>query len=453
MKRCPECRRDYFDDSLLYCLDDGTRLLDGPGRLLGADEAPTANFAEAPTLLDEGGTAEYKVNRTGDDQSTKVALQAEPRTRSRWLFPSAAGAILIGATLILGGIYWYRPQPQAATEKKGVSQAAYDNYMRARVLVADESNDDNQTAIKLLEQTVSDEPQYGAAWATLARAYNVRAFFYAPAGERKQLNENAKVAVEKAFAIDPNLADAHLARGVLLWTHASRFQHEQAVQSYKRALELDPTLAEAHHQLAMVYFHIGLFDKAEAEIAKALEINPALSLARYRYAVIDMYRGKYDDANKISQSTPLDNSPSLTASQGAMILFRLGRIDEADRMIDAYLAKYPQDEGGIATSVKAMILAKRGRADEAVAAIARANDLGTDFGHFHHTAYNIACVYAMLGKPDNAVDYLQMAADDGFPCYPLFERDELLKPISHDSRFIALLARLKEQWGRYNATL
>ena len=23
MKRCPQCRKDYVDDSLLYCLDDG----------------------------------------------------------------------------------------------------------------------------------------------------------------------------------------------------------------------------------------------------------------------------------------------------------------------------------------------------------------------------------------------------------------------------------------------
>lgn len=29
MKRCPECRKDYFDDSLLYCLDDGTPLVQG----------------------------------------------------------------------------------------------------------------------------------------------------------------------------------------------------------------------------------------------------------------------------------------------------------------------------------------------------------------------------------------------------------------------------------------
>lgn len=30
MKRCPECRRDYYDETLLYCLDDGTALLEGP---------------------------------------------------------------------------------------------------------------------------------------------------------------------------------------------------------------------------------------------------------------------------------------------------------------------------------------------------------------------------------------------------------------------------------------
>ncbi len=39
MKRCPECRRDYYDDTLLYCLDDGSALLDGPASV---DEPATA---------------------------------------------------------------------------------------------------------------------------------------------------------------------------------------------------------------------------------------------------------------------------------------------------------------------------------------------------------------------------------------------------------------------------
>jgi hypothetical protein len=28
MKRCPECRRDYYDDTLLFCLDYGGELVD-----------------------------------------------------------------------------------------------------------------------------------------------------------------------------------------------------------------------------------------------------------------------------------------------------------------------------------------------------------------------------------------------------------------------------------------
>jgi len=29
MTRCPECRRDYYDNTPLFCLDDGARLLEG----------------------------------------------------------------------------------------------------------------------------------------------------------------------------------------------------------------------------------------------------------------------------------------------------------------------------------------------------------------------------------------------------------------------------------------
>jgi hypothetical protein len=39
MKRCPECKRDHYDDTLLYCLEDGNPLLAGPASI---DEPQTA---------------------------------------------------------------------------------------------------------------------------------------------------------------------------------------------------------------------------------------------------------------------------------------------------------------------------------------------------------------------------------------------------------------------------
>ena len=49
MKRCPECRRDYYDDSLAYCLDDGSVLVDGPAQDPQGEE-PTARFSPASTV-------------------------------------------------------------------------------------------------------------------------------------------------------------------------------------------------------------------------------------------------------------------------------------------------------------------------------------------------------------------------------------------------------------------
>jgi tetratricopeptide (TPR) repeat protein len=407
---------------LNYCLDDGSTLVDGPG----SGEAQTELFSSRNAAID---------------------LPSRSRTVSKTI----PVLVLVLALLGVGG-YWYLNR--SAPGKTSASNVQNDNYVRAKVLIGNENRDDIDAAIKLLQQSVADDPQFAAGWAQLARALNKKAFYYATNDERKQLNEDAEVAVNKSLTIDPNLAEGHFARGLILWTHAKRFPHELAIQSYKRALALDPTLDEAHHQLGLVYLHIGLFDKAQAEIAKTLEINPANSLARFRYGVIDLHRGRYEDAYEFFRSsTPAGLSPSLVAFQEAIAAFKLGRADEAMDIIDKYLNENPVDEGGLGASVKAMVLAQKGKTDEALEAIKHAEEIGHDFGHFHHTAYNIAMAYALMNKPDKAVDYLQLAADDGFPCYPLFESDESFSNMRQNTRYVALLAKLKQQWDRYNATL
>ena len=81
--------------------------------------------------------------------------------------------------------------------------------------------------------------------------------------------------------------------------------------------------------------------------------------------------------------------------------------------------------------------------------IARAIELGTGFGHFHHTAYNIAATYAALHDPDEAVNWLEAAADDGFPCYPYYDRDPNLAGLRDNPRFVDLVALLHKQWNHF----
>ncbi len=372
---------------------------------------------------------------------------------------------LIAASIVLVlavGLYIYssRSKEHPATSgapvvsvNSSANPVAYDAYMRGRVKVSSENPDDNQTAIKLFEQAVAADPNFAAAFAELSRAYTIEARYVASDVDRKKAYEDAEVADDKALAINPNLAEGHFARGLMLWTPYKRFPHEQAIQSYRRAIELNPNFDEAHHQLGFIYLHIGMLDKGQQEIEKALAINPSNTLARYRLGVIDMCRAKYAEAFQIFNSTPLQENPELLAFYTSNALFRLGRNGEASALIDQYFRDYSKDKGGMVTSVKAMMLAKAGKNREAETTIQHAIDIGRGYAHFHHTSYNIGSAYALMKQPEQAMKWLQVTADEGFPNYPLFEGDTQLDNLRKDPRFIAFMAQQKQQWEHFTATL
>ncbi|MFZ1700610.1 MAG: hypothetical protein WBO10_04870 [Pyrinomonadaceae bacterium] len=113
MKRCPECRRDYYDDTLLYCLDDGNPLLEGPASgseppaSAGGqfDEPATAilhstdALGEAPTRAQINTTEQTAVLPSGELGGPAKATS----TKRGGLLFAAAGILLLG--LVAGG--WY----------------------------------------------------------------------------------------------------------------------------------------------------------------------------------------------------------------------------------------------------------------------------------------------------------------------------------------------------------
>src|SRR5687767_2964281 len=93
MKRCPECRRDYYDDTLSFCLDDGAGLVDGPA----SADFPTAQLAaESATAL----FSEAPVSGVGPKSTWSSAQLPAGRASNRTAFIGIAALIL----LALGGI-------------------------------------------------------------------------------------------------------------------------------------------------------------------------------------------------------------------------------------------------------------------------------------------------------------------------------------------------------------
>lgn len=341
--------------------------------------------------------------------------------------------------------------PAATTTGAAISSRspAYDLYIRGKVKADSENPDDTNDAISLLEAATTLDPTSAAAYAQLARAYNTRAFKFTSQADGRVFRENADVALAKALALDPDLAEVHFARGLVLWTKAKGFPHEQAIKSFRKALALDSDADETHHQLSMVYSHVGLLDEALRHVNRAVDLNPNNTMARFRVGVYTAWQCRFEDALAALKSVPSDVSRLLVDRVKAEVYVQLGRIDKARSIVDSYLASHPGDEGGSLTSVRALLFARAGETREAERAIARTIELGTGFGHFHHSAYNIAATYAAIGAADEAVNWLEAAADDGFPCYPYFERDPNLSGLRQHPPFVELMAVLHAQWRRF----
>ena len=331
-----------------------------------------------------------------------------------------------------------------------VDPEAYDLYQRSLLRGFSNNKQEMAAAVGLLQQAVARDPNFAAAHALLAREYTNQVFLLQP--RDPELEVKAIQEVDQALKLDPDLAVAYLARGVLLWSHRNGFPHERAIAQFKRALELDPNLAEAHHQLGMIYSHIGLLDRADHELRTALDLEPTSIAFRYRIAINFFDQGRFEEARIRLQGTQSFN-PDLWAYQMTLVLFKLGQKQEALALIRDFLRDNPNDRGGLGNGVLALLYADAGQVALAQASIETAIQEGKDFGHFHHTAYAIGSAYAVMHRGDEAVHWLRAAAEDGFPCYPLFEHDSNLDHLRNDARFQSLLAEQKKQWEYFREHL
>ncbi|HKP70408.1 MAG TPA: hypothetical protein VJV05_14065 [Pyrinomonadaceae bacterium] len=112
MKRCPQCRRDYYDETLLYCLDDGTALLDGPA-------SEVHSVADSPTAILPKETVKFEaVTLPQADEGTG----AKPGS-AKWIVFAVLGVAAIGAI----GYFFLRDkvQPTARLAPPKLTQVTF----------------------------------------------------------------------------------------------------------------------------------------------------------------------------------------------------------------------------------------------------------------------------------------------------------------------------------------
>jgi len=129
---------------------------------------------------------------------------------------------------------------------------------------------DNSTAIELYDKAIRLDPGFALAFTGIAKCLLDQYWYYKDRSE--DIRRKSKQEIDKAFEIDPDLPDAHLALGI--YYYYGYLNYPEALKQFEQVLKYQPKNSDAIYWLACVYRRAGNWEMAKSEFEKAVELNP-----------------------------------------------------------------------------------------------------------------------------------------------------------------------------------
>jgi serine/threonine protein kinase/Tfp pilus assembly protein PilF len=296
------------------------------------------------------------------------------------------------------------------SEKQAIAKAptadvkAYDFYLRGRQFFYQFRRRGYDFARQLFSRAIELDPGYARAFAGVADCYSYLYMYWEANDENLKAADDAS---QKALLLDPDLAEAHISRGLAI---SLSKRYDEAEQEFEMAIRLDPKLYEAYYFYARACFQQGKLERAGALFESAAKVNP------------DDYQ-----------------APSMMA----MVLEGQGRMAEANaahrralRAAEKHLELHPDDARALYLGATDLCqLGERARSlDWARRALAiDPEDCGI--------LYNVACVYSLQGLAEEAIDCLEKALQHGFWYKRWAQHDSDLDSVRKHPRFQSLMGQ------------
>jgi TolB-like protein/thioredoxin-like negative regulator of GroEL len=383
MKLCPECRRDYYDDTLLYCLDDGRPLLEGPGRAgsraAAANEAATAVLSGRASIDSERTTVSLGGGPADNSNAVAVLPFANlSRNEDSEYFSDGLAEEILNVLSKISGLRVAARTSAFAFKGKQVSvkeigrELDVASVLEGSVRMAGER-------VRIAVQLVNARDGY-QLWSetydrTMDDIFAIQDdIAKSVAGElRSHLvgtspDPGGDIAAEMARAVKGRAVDPEAHRLMLLGRHLTRRFNEadlvQASKYFHQALEIDPDYAFCWCQLghlytiATSYGWVGLdthYEKAEEALQRSLELEPDLAEAHARLGRIkwmrdgDM-RGARESIDRGLELAPDDLDVLIVAGQMAREMGQFDRGAALHRQVAAMDPLNPMAWGSIAAS-------------------------------------------------------------------------------------------------------
>lgn len=326
------------------------------------------------------------------------------------------------------------PRSPVAAESQAGALDAYRLTRQGRLALQRRVPASLVESVVLFEQALEADPDYAPAWAGLAESLSTQ-LAYALIDDAPSRNR-AEQAIERTLALDPELAEAWVARGLLAYLDR---RSPEALAAYRRAIDVRPDYAQAQSLHAFQSALQGNTEQGVESARQAVRLNPQAAEAWANLSAGMLTRGRWEEAQAAAERViALAPGWSNAGFTLGMVYFYRGDYARAAEQLDGVSVAWT---GAGAEMLRARALVRLGREEEAREALSQLESKGDD--------YAMAALMAELGDQDAA--YARLMAVDTWDDWATLAIRNLDRPLwapdGEEDRYEEVLARVDASWG------
>jgi len=322
-------------------------------------------------------------------------------------------------------------EARALTKKPTENPEAHRLYLLGRYHFAKFTRAGWTNAIRSFEQALQIDPNFALAYCGLADTYGW-AGGQIMAGKEAWAKEMELA--QRAVALDPNLAEAHLSMGTALFSVLGPYASQKELD---RAVELNPNLPLIYDQYGWTFSEMGRFNEAIAAEKKALELDPLSTFLNTDLAFFLYWARRYEEATAQIRKT-LELDPNNAFAHSILGWCLIGKGSKAEARTEFQKATTLDDLPWYVSSLAyaCAVSGDRAKAEQIL------RELEQLAKQRYVSPANRASVYLGLGENEKALDWLEKAYEDRDPIFWWINGDQLYDSVRNEPRFQALLQKI-----------